>query len=66
MDKEKIKKTLASLSLVGLIASVGMMSTGCAKEEAKQDAAQDTQVEAAADTTQADSTASCGQGSCGQ
>lgn len=66
MDKEKIKKALASLSLVGLITGITLMSTGCAKEEAKQEATQDTQVEAAADTTQADSTASCGQGSCGQ
>jgi len=63
MNKEKVKKILASFCFMGLIAGVGMMSTGCAcaKKEAKQEAVQDTQVEAAADSTQADSTAALDQ-----
>jgi len=63
MNTDKIKKTLAGIGIAGLITSVGLMSAGCSSKKAAEDQpapADSTQVAAPADTT-----GSCGQGSCG-
>jgi hypothetical protein len=73
MDKEKMKKVLKGIGVVGLVASVGLLYSGCGKKtEGEKEAVGDQpQMEAQASCGQgaeADTTAegSCGQGSCGQ
>lgn len=57
MGNEKVKKTLATVGVAGLMASVAVLQTGCSKSEQK---------EAAKETGQnVEAKASCGQGSCG-
>ncbi len=59
MNKEQIKKAMASLTIAGLVTGVSLTADGCKSKTEEAPA----QKEAAEDTLKK---GSCGQGSCGQ
>ncbi len=56
---EKIKKVLTVIGMVGLITSIGLIYTGCAKEKKVEEEGikKEAQVETVQDTTAQDTTA---------
>ena len=68
MNKDQIKKTLASLGMAGLIASVSVMGVGCSKSGETGKSEEAVQGQSSCGAAKADSAkqGSCGQGSCGQ
>lgn len=58
MNKERIKQTLAGISIASLLTSVSLTTVGCSSEKAGDAGDQD--------STKVEAKASCGQGSCGQ
>ena len=63
MNKDQIKKTLASLGMAGLIASVSVMGVGCSKSGETGKSEEAVQGQSSCGAAKADSAK---QGSCGQ